>query len=184
MCRRKAGGCLPIFPSPWYKSFWNSPHPSMYHAVEPFPYSGHSLRRLIVFFCWFVSKLLSHESKCLCTSSSADPCLIAFCTREIEKFSIRQPPIGEKKIMHPAVPCRLWLFIANCTSFPARLLPCEDCSIRHVVLLRGNFFAWNSLVCLDIGFCICRFSSMRSHLDQKRCCSCCWSFSELFDCFP
>ena len=49
---------------------------------------------------------------------------------------------------------------------------------------RGNFFARNSLVCLDVGFFICRFSSMRFHLNQnRRCGSCCCSFSELFDCF-
>jgi len=41
----------------------------------------------------------------------------------------------------------------------------------------------NSLVCLDVGFFICRFCSMRFHLDQKRRCSCYCSFSELFDCF-
>jgi len=51
MCHRKAGRCLPLFASPWYKSFWNSPHPSMYHAAGPLPYSGHSLHRLVVFIC-------------------------------------------------------------------------------------------------------------------------------------
>jgi len=75
---RKAGGCLPCFPSPWYKSFRNSPHRSMYHAVEPLPYSGHSLYQLVIFICWFVSKLLSHDPG-VC-APPADPSLIAFRT--------------------------------------------------------------------------------------------------------
>jgi len=33
----------------------------MYHAVEPLPYSDHSLHRLVVFICWSVSELLSHD---------------------------------------------------------------------------------------------------------------------------
>ena len=50
---------------------------------------------------------------------------------------------------------------------------------------RGDIFAWNSFICLDVGFFICRSCSMRVHFDQKRRCSCCCSFqvSELFDCF-
>jgi len=39
-----------------------------------------------------------------------------------------------------------------------------------------------SFVCLDVVFFICRFSSMRFHFDLKCRCSCCCSFSELFDC--
>ena len=58
----------------------------------------------------------------------------------------------------------LSIFIAHCTSSLARILLCEDCSIYPVVPFRGNFFARNSLVCLDVGFFICRFSSMRFHL--------------------
>jgi len=50
-----------LLPSPWYKSVWNPPHPSMYHAVEPLPYSDHSLHQLVIFVCWSVSKLLTHD---------------------------------------------------------------------------------------------------------------------------
>jgi len=44
-----------------YKTFWISLHPSVYHVVEHFQYSGHSLHRLVVFVCWFFSKLLSYD---------------------------------------------------------------------------------------------------------------------------
>ena len=164
MYRRKAGGCLPFFSSPWYKSVWNPPHPSMYHAVEPLPYSDHSSHRLVVCVCWSVSKLLSHDP------SACAPCLL-FCWS------------SSNRLPHPTVPRRLSIFIAHRTSFPVRLLPCENCLICSVVPFRGNIFASNSLVCLDVGFFICRFSTMRFHLDQKRCCSCWCSFSQLFNCF-
>jgi len=93
---------------------------------------------------------------------------------------------------HPAVPRCLSIFIAHLTTFLARLLQCENCSLCPVVPFRGNIFAWrsrhpsrqgDSFVCLDVCFFIRRFSSMRFHRDQKRRCSCCCSFSELFDCF-
>jgi len=51
-------GASPFFVLLHCKSFWN---PSMYHVVETLPYLGHSLHRLVAFFCWFVSKLLSHD---------------------------------------------------------------------------------------------------------------------------
>jgi len=142
----------------------------MYHAVEPLPYLGHSIHRLVVFVCWSVSTLLSHD-----LGACAPPRLLCWSS-----FN---------RLPHPAVPRRLSIFIAHRTFFPARLLPCENCSICLVVPFRGNFFAWisntawNSLVCLDVSFFICRFSSMRFHLDQKRRrCSCCCSCSELSDC--
>jgi len=80
---REAGGCLPFFPSPWYKSFWNPPHPSMYHAVELLLYSGHSLHWLVVFVYWWQLNWFQApvtRSWCLRTSSSEDPRLIAFYT--------------------------------------------------------------------------------------------------------
>jgi len=42
---------------------------------------------------------------------------------------------------HPAGPFRLSIFLAHRPSFPARLLPCEDCSICPVAPLHGNIFA-------------------------------------------
>jgi len=42
---------------------------------------------------------------------------------------------------HPAVPRQLSIFIVHRTSFPARLLPCANCSICPVVLFRWNIFA-------------------------------------------
>ena len=71
---------------------------------------------------------------------------------------------SSNRLPHTAVQRRLSIFIAHRTSFPARLLPCENCSICPVVPFRGNIFAWNSLVCLDVGFFFCRFSSMRFKL--------------------
>ena len=162
MYRREAGGYIPFFSPPWHKSSWNPPPPSMYHAVEPLPYSDHSLHWLVVFVCWFVSKLLSHDP---------GACALLFCGS------------SSNRLPHFFVPRRLSIFIAHRISFPARLLSCENCSICLVVPFRGNFFAWNCLVCFDVGFFVCRFSSMRFPLEQKRRCSCCCSFSELFDCF-
>jgi len=63
MCRRKVGGCC-LFPSLsllWYMSFEMFLHVSMYPVVEPLPYSGCSIHRLVVFVCKFVSRLLSHD---------------------------------------------------------------------------------------------------------------------------
>jgi len=153
MCLTKAGGCLPFFPSPWHKSFWNSPHPSMYNAIEPFPCLGHSLHRLVVFVCWFVSKLLSHY---------LDLAHLLFCWS------------SSNHLPHPAAPRRYLIFAAHCTSFPARLLPCVDCLICAVTVapLGENIFASNRLVCLDVGFFMCRFFSMRFYFDQKRRCFC------------
>jgi len=115
MYRREAGGCLPFFSSPWW-SFFHFPHPSMYHAVEPLPYSDHSLHpgRLVVCVCWCVSNLLSHDPG-VCTP----PLLLDLVS-----------------LLHPAVPHRLSIFIAHCTFFQAWLLPCEDCSICPAVPFR------------------------------------------------
>jgi len=87
---------------------------------------------------------------------------------------------------HPTLqgPRRLLIFIAHRTSFLVRLLPCEDCSICPVVPFRRNIVAWNSLVCLKVGFFIWSLSLKRFHFDQKRRCSWCCSFLELFDSFP
>ena len=149
MYRREAGGCLPFSSSLWYKSFWNPPYPSMYHAVEPLLYSDHSVHRLVVFVCWFVSKLLSH-----------DPGVCA-------------PPLLLILIQSPCKPrCSTLTFDLHSSPY---FLSGEALAVWrlldlscHAVPFRGNILAWNSLVCLDVGFFICRFSSMRFHLDQKR----------------
>jgi len=134
----------------------------MYHAVEPLPYS------IIAYI----------GSSSLFTDLFPSSChTIAVLAHLLFCWS------SSNRLPHPAVPRRLSIFIAHCTSFPARLLPCENCSIYPVVPFRGNIFAWNSLVGLDVGFFICRFSSMRFHFDQKRPCPCCCSFYELFDFF-
>ena len=87
-------------------------------------------------------------------------------------------------LLHPADLRRLSIFVAHSTSFPARLLPCEDCLPCPVVPFRGNIFAWNSLVCLDVGFFICRFCSMHFHLEQKSRCSRCFFFPEALRSLP
>jgi len=56
-------GCWipPLSFPPWYMTFWLCLHPSMYIVIEMLPYSGHSLHWLVVFVCWLVSMLLSHN---------------------------------------------------------------------------------------------------------------------------
>jgi len=75
---------------------------------------GHSLHQFVVFVCWFVSKLLSHDP-----GACAPPLLLILAE--------------SNRLPLPALSRQLLIFIAYRTFFTARLLPCEDCSICAVV---------------------------------------------------
>ena len=104
MCRRKAGGCLHLFPSLWYESFWISFHLSMYHVVEPLLYLGDSLYQLVVIVCWIFPKLLPHDPRMLAHLSL--PNHLSRCS--LSTFDLHSP-------QH---------------LISTRLLPCEDL-LRH-----------------------------------------------------